>query len=193
MKAAGALLLLAAGALAGCEAASRPITIAQALDQLQKQLRDAGAINPGVADADQLAAAARGEQCAAMSADPEVPLLAKDITVTLSGSFTATGGFSVGNAALGTGLTTSATRGQTQQLTLPLTFVALTNIPDAIEADQLATITASMPAGQRRAAASAARRSRDALAARIDALVQSWTPALCAAQDRTRTSGGGGS
>ena len=173
------LLLLAAGTLAGCAAASRPITIAQALDQLQKQLRDAGAINPGVADASLLEAAARGEQCAAMSADPEVPLLAKDITVTLSGSFTATGGFTVGNAALGSGLTTSATRGQTQELTLPLTFVALTNLADAIEADRLATISASMPAAQRRSAASDARRSRDELADRIAALVHSWTPALC--------------
>ncbi len=173
------LFLLAAAGLAGCEAASRPITIAQALDQLQKQLRNAGAINPNVADTDQLAAAARAEQCAALSADPEVPLLSKDITVTLSGSFTATGGFTVGNAALGSGLTTSATRGQTQELTLPLTFVALTNLADTIEADQLATLSASMPAAQRRTAAANARRSRNELAARIETLVQSWTPALC--------------
>lgn len=178
MNARAALLLLLAP-LAACEAASRPITIAQALDQLQGQLREAGAINPNVAGSDQLAAAARAEQCAARSADPEVPLLAKDITVTLSGSFTATGGFSVGNAVLGSGLNAGATRGQTQELTLPLTFVALTNLADAIEADQLATISASMPAAQRRQAAAAARRSRDALAARIETLVRSWTPAVC--------------
>ena len=176
-----ALILLALASLAGCEAASRPVSIGQALDQLQKQLRDAGAINPNVADPDQLAAAARAEQCAAGSADPEVPLLSKDITVTLSGSFSATGGFSVGNAVLGTGLTTNATRGQTQELALPLTFVALTNLADAIEAAQLATISTAMPAAQRRAAAATARRARDALAARIATLVQSWTPALCAA------------
>lgn len=173
--------LLALAALGGCAAASPPVTIAQALDQLQKELRDAGAINPNLARPDQLATAARAEQCAARSADPEVPLLSKDITVTLSGSFSATGGFSVGNAAIGTGLTANATRGQTQQLTLPLTFVALTNLADAIEAAQLAGIATAMPVGQRRAAAADASRARDALAARIATLVQSWTPALCPA------------
>ena len=165
--------------LGACEATSRPVTIADALDQLQKQLRDAGAINPTVADPAALAAAARNEQCAAGRADPEVPLLSKDITVTLSGSFSATGGFSVGNAALGTGLTTSATRGQTQQLTLPLTFVALSNLPDAIETAQLTAIPASMAPGERRAAIASARRGHDELSARIASLVASWTPAVC--------------
>ena len=172
-------LLLLLPLLAGCEAASRPVTIGDALDQLQKQLRDAGAISPTVADPSQFAAAARNEQCAAGNADPEVPLLSKDITVTLSGSFTATGGFSVGDAALGTGLTTSATRGQTQQLTLPLTFVALSNLPEAIEAAQLAMIPAVAPPAQRRDAIATARRKREVLSARIGPLVASWTPASC--------------
>ena len=174
-RAALAALLL----LAGCEAASRPVTVGEALDQLQKQLRDAGAINPATADPNQLAAAARAEQCAAMTADPEVPLLAHDVTVTLSGSFTATGGFTVGTAALGSGLTASASRGQTQQLTLPLTFVALSHVADAIETDRLAAIPAAMPARQRRTAIADLHGDRDALAARIDGLVRSWTPALC--------------
>jgi hypothetical protein len=172
-----ALLLL----LGGCASAtaSRTVTVGDALAELQRQLREAGAVNPATADPGQLATAARAEQCAAMSADPEVPLLAHDITVTLSGSFTATGGFSVGNAVLGSGLNASATRGQTQQLTLPLTFVALSGVADAIETGRLAAIPASLDPAGRRAAVARARDERRAVAARIDALVRDWTPALC--------------
>ena len=70
-------------------------------------------------------------------------------------------------------------RGQTQELTLPLTFVALSNLPDAIEAAQLANVSAAMTPAERRGAIAAARGKRDELSARIASLVASWTPALC--------------
>lgn len=171
---------LLAAALGGCGAggANRPITIAAALAELQAQLRAAGAVSASGGDPAAFDHAARAAQCEAGTADPEVPLLAREITVDLTGSFTAGGGFSVGDAVLGSGLSATATRGQTQSITLPLTFVALSNVPDATLAARLATL-ADLPAPERARQTEDAVARRDTLARRIDALVAGFRPELC--------------
>lgn len=157
---------------------SRPLTIAAALAELQAQLRAAGAISPMTQDPAALAASVRHAQCEAMTADPEVPLLEHELTVTLAGSFSATGGFSVGNAVLGSGLNAGVTRGQTQQLTLPLTFVALSEIPGELASLQLAPLE-TLPTAIRARETARVLADRDALAQRIAVLIAQWNPASC--------------
>jgi len=171
----GLLLLLP---LAACAQASRPVTIKTALGELQRQLQEAGAISAVGADPERFAVAVRHAQCAAGTANPEVPLLQHDLTVDLSGSFSATGGFSVGNAVLGSGTSFGLTRGQTQQLTLPLTFVALSEIPDYSAAQRLEPL-AALPKAVQAPEVRAIVRERDALRGRIDALIEGWAPGQC--------------
>ena len=174
--------------LSGCAPASAPVTINQALGELQRELAAAGAVSAVGSDPARFAGAARAAQCAAQQADPEVPLLAHDLTVDLTGSFTAAGGFTVGSSVVGASLNASGTRGQTQELVLPLSFVALSEVPTIVTAQRLAPL-AALPAADRHAETTAILRDRDGLRARVDALIAGWTPAGCGPQ---APSGGGG-
>ncbi len=174
------LRLGCAGALAlsGCAQASAPITVGQALGELQRELAAAGAVSAVGSDPARFAAAVRAAQCGAMQADPEVPLLAHDLTVDLTGSFTASGGFTVGSSVVGASLNAAATHGQTQELVLPLTFVALSEVPAIATAQRLAPL-AGLPAADRTAETRAILRDRTALRRHTDDLIASWSPAAC--------------
>ncbi len=167
--------------LAGCAAPARPITIAAALHELQGQLRAAGAISAAAAAPSAFAAAVRAAQCEARTADPEVPVLAGEITIDLTGSFTVNGGFAVGPAITGGppfGLSSSLTRGQTQQLTLPLSFAALSELPDVSAARRLALFSA-LPQAARARETRRVVAQRDALRARTRRLIAGFDPRAC--------------
>ena len=175
---AGALL----AALAGCAAPSRPVTVATALHELQRQLQAAGAVSATGAGPARFAAAARAAQCEVRAADPVVPILTHEITVGLTGSFTATGSFAVGPPATGGppfGLSGGVTRADTQALTLPLTFAALSELPDVVAA-QRATLFAGLPAASRSTAMRHLLAERDVLRTQTRALVAGYDPAQCA-------------
>ncbi len=174
-------MLLGAALPSGCARTSAPVTIAQALAELQRELGAAGAVSAVGSDPARFAAAARAAQCAGRQADPEVPLLAHDLTVDLTGSFTATGGFTVGSSVVGTSLNLGATRGQTQELVLPLSFVALSEVPAIAAAQRLAPL-ATLPPADRAAETAPILQDRDRLRMLIDGLIASWTPAVCGTQ-----------
>ncbi len=180
---AGAGAALALGALAGCAAPSRPVTVAAALHELQAQLQAAGAVSATGAGPVRFESAARAAQCEVRTANPVVPILTHEITVDLTGSFTATGGFAVGPSATGGppfGLTGGLSRGQTQAITLPLTFAALSELPDVVAA-QRATLFTALPDAARRAALRRVLAERDALRAQTRAVIAGYDPAQCGA------------
>ncbi|WP_428391404.1 hypothetical protein [Lichenicoccus sp.] len=179
MKRAGALAAL--GLLAGCAAPSRPVTIADALRTLQTQLLEAGALSARAATPAQFARAVRGAQCAANNADPEVPIIAGEITVALTGSFTSNGGFAVGPAITGGppfGLSGSFARTQGQGLTLPLSFAALSSLPDVVAQSRLALFT-ELPPHAKAAEIRRALVARDRLRLRVRGLITSFRSAQC--------------
>jgi hypothetical protein len=164
--------------MGGCARQSAPVTIAQALHAVQQQLAAAGAVSAVGSDPQRFADAARAAQCASGQADPEVPLLAHELTIDLTGSFTASGGFSVGPQPEGFGLSLSGTRTQGQELSLPLSFVALSEIPSVATAQRL-SVLAALPDADRRTETVPILADRDALRARIAGLIADWNPAAC--------------
>ena len=167
--------------LAGCTAAPPSITIAQALHALQTQLQAAGAVSATGAGPVRFAIAARAAQCEAGIANPEVPILAHEITIGLTGSFTANGGFAVGPAITGGppfGLSGSLTRGETQELTLPLSFSALSELPDVVVAQRAALLT-GLPAGERARESRRLLAERDALRRQIGTLIAHFDAKSC--------------
>ena len=177
---------LVIASLAGCAQQSRPVTVTQALQSLQRQLADAGTVSAVGSDPPRFAAAARAAQCAAGQADPEIPLLAHDLTLDLTGSFSATGGFTIGSAVVGVSLTGNATRGQTQELVLPITFVALSELPATVAGQRL-TPLAALPAADRRTETARILQDRDDLRTRIARLIADWTPQSCGDGRSTRS------
>jgi len=175
------LALMGAMLMAGCAAQSRPVTIAEALHELQSQLQAAGAVSATGAGPVRFAAAARAAQCAGGTANPEVPILLHEITIDLTGSFTANGGFAVGPAITGGppfGLSASLVRGQTQGVTLPLTFAALSELPDVVAA-QRATLFAGLPEATRTTGMSSVVAERDSLRRQTQGLIAHFDPAAC--------------
>lgn len=175
------LALVGGMLLAGCASQSRPVTIANALDALQTQLQAAGAVNAAGAGPARFAVAARSAQCEAKIANPEVPILAHEITINLTGSFTANGGFAVGPAITGGppfGLSASVARGQTQELTLPLTFASLSELPDVMAAQRV-LLFAGLPAADRTIEMRRVLAERDDLRRQTTALIAGFDLALC--------------
>ena len=167
--------------LAGCASPSRPVTIATALHELQTQLQAAGAVSTVGASPAQFAQAVRAAQCEVLLADPEVPVIEHEITIDLSGTFTASGGFAVGPAITGGppfGLSSSLTRGQTQGLTLPLTFAALSELPDVMAA-QRAVLFSGLPPAARNTEMRRVLVERNALRIRTQALIAGFDPQAC--------------
>ncbi len=174
----GLVLLLLLG---GCASASRPVTIAEALHELQDQLQAAGAVSATGAGPKRFAEAALSAQCETRTANPEVPFLAHEITIDLTGNFTATGGFAVGPAITGGppfGLSGSLARGQTQALALPLTFAALSDLPDVVAA-QRATLFTGLPPAARAAGMRRIIAERNALRAQTARLIADFDPRAC--------------
>ena len=170
--------------LAACAQQSRPVTIAQALQSLQRELGAAGTVSAVGSDPGRFAAAAHAAQCAARQPDPEIPLLAHDLTLDLTGSFSASGGFTIGSSVVGAALTGTATRGQTQELVLPITFVALSELPAAVAGQRLAPL-AGLPEADRRAEVARILEERDGLRLRIAGLIAGWTPQSCKDADNS--------
>ena len=167
--------------LAGCASQSRPVTIAAALDELQDQLQAAGAVSVVGAGPIRFAQAARDAQCRARAANPELPILTHDITINLSGSFTATGGFALGPAITGGppfGISSSLARAQTQELTLPLTFAALSELPDVAAAQRIALYT-GLPAEPRNTGIRRVLAERDTLRRQTIALISAFDVRRC--------------
>ncbi len=166
---------------AGCATQPRPVSIAEALHTLQQELQAAGAVSASGATPERFAAAARAAQCEAGNPDPELPILAHGITIDLTGSFSANGGFAIGPAATGgapLGISGSLTRGQTQALSLPLTFAALSQLPDVVAA-QRTELFSGLPPGARAAGLRRVVRERDDLRARTRSLIAGFDPRAC--------------
>nr|WP_321984039.1 hypothetical protein [uncultured Lichenicoccus sp.] len=167
--------------LAGCASQSRPVTIAVALDELQDQLQAAGAVSVVGVGPIRFAEAARAAQCKAQAANPELPILTHEITINLTGTFTATGGFALGPSITGGppfGISSSLARGQTQGLTLPLTFAALSELPDVAAAQRIALFS-GLPAKARAAGTSHALDERDALRRQTRRLILAFDLRRC--------------
>ena len=67
-----------------------------------------------------------------------------------------------------------------RSIVLPLSFVALSEVPAMVASERLAPL-AALPQRDRTAETRPILAERDALRTRIRTLIRSWTPALCGA------------
>lgn len=146
-----AIMLACIAPLGACTHAGRvQTTVPAAMAALQSSLAQAGVVSishagawtPGLAA--RFARNVRAAQCGQQAADPVVGTISGDITLQLSGNFTHGGQFTVG--ALTTtptfGLNADASRTDTQQISLPVSYVPLSSLPDVEMARQMGYETA---------------------------------------------------
>ncbi|CAM8817218.1 hypothetical protein NCW_00674 [Burkholderia pseudomallei] len=141
---------------AGCS--STPVPVSVAVATIEGDFQKVGSIG--------LSAVASGDdaekskfkdqvvrlQCYYKKSDPIVAATVKDFTLALAGTFTDTGKASVGaiTTAPAVGLEFDVAEGQTQTVTLPVTFAPLSDLPRVYFAQQvsyLTTIPSTVAAG----------------------------------------------
>lgn len=181
--------------LASCSAGSvAPVTISQAIAGVQADLTKAGVVSvSGVQDwtADQASrfdANVRALQCAQHTSDPVVAMIAGPVTMSLTGTFSQSGSFSVSAAsALPVfGLQADASRSKGQALNVPVQFVPLSALPDAEMGRQVeyAGALLSQNDGVRHDEGARILSDRDALTAHVRLLVSGYDGNSCSGDVR---------
>lgn len=124
---------------------STPVGLADALHVLQDQLQGAAPVTLGTIDTnagkEEFAKAAKQAQCADKIANPLMPVITGAISVALQGSITkASAGTLTASLTPSGAYQYTVTRGQQQQVTVPLTFVPLSGIPNFYLGQNLANL-----------------------------------------------------
>ena len=126
--------------LASCSAGSvAPVTISQAIAGVQADLTKAGVVSVSgvqswtVDQESHFDANVRALQCDQHTSDPVVAMIAGPVTMSLTGTFSQSGSFSVSAASAMPvfGLQADASRSKGQALNVPVQFVPLSALPDA--------------------------------------------------------------
>lgn len=189
----GGFLLLAITCLTGCSDQPRvATTIPQAMAGIQSSLAQSGAVAVPHAgnwtsemDA-RFTIAIRGVQCSQHTADPVLGVLAGTITGTLSIQFTASGQATVGalTSVPTVGVEASGSRSRGQMLSVPLSYAALSSLPDVEMSRQIGYETELLAQNDdaRHREADRLIADREELRGRVQAMIDSWGPGACAPQ-----------
>jgi hypothetical protein len=128
---------------------SEPISIKEGLALVERDLAETNPVvlsdvpnNPDAVGASILAA-----QCLYQVANPPVPVITGPISVALTGTFTQTPSAQIGWTATGPGaqLGFQVAKAEAQALTVPVTFIAATSLPNVYLQQQLAYLTGFDP------------------------------------------------
>ncbi|GCE82543.1 hypothetical protein [Komagataeibacter diospyri] len=184
-------MLAVAACLSGCtHDRAVQTTIPAAMAGIQSSLAQAGAVSVSHADdwtvqqSAEFARTVRAAQCAQHAADPVIGTITGDVTLQLAGSFTNGGTFSVGalTTAPTIGLVADASRTNSQQVSLPLSYAPLSSLPDVEMGRQMGYETALFGQNDsvRQGEAQRLMTDRDTLRQTIRDLIQSWDATRCA-------------
>lgn len=183
-------MIFAALLLSGCHSAP-PVatTISMAMSGVENDLMAAHVV--GVSHAadwtedqrNRFDSNTRALQCAQKTSDPLIAMVSGPVTMALSGSFTQSGQFSVGSLTTVPvfGLNAEATRGRTQQLSVPVQFISLSSLPDAEMARMVTFSEALLTQSDAVRTTEAARLTtdREALNIHVAQLIRGFQEAAC--------------
>lgn len=180
---------LSGGLLGGCSAGSpAPVTISEAISGIQMDLTKTGVVSTShvqdwtTEQATGFETNVRALQCSQHMPDPVVAMISGPVTLSLAGSFTSSGSFSVSNSGtmpvFGLQADTSHTRAQT--LNLPVQFVPLSALPEAEMAREVGYAGDLLAQSDtvRQAEGIRITGNRDALARHVRELISQF-PAFC--------------
>lgn len=185
-----AIMLACIVPLGACTHAGRvQTTVPAAMAALQSTLAQAGVVSISHAgewtsgQAARFARNVRAAQCSQQAADPVVGTISGDITLQLSGNFTHGGQFTVGalTTAPTLGLNADASRTDTQQISLPVSYAPLSSLPDVEMARQMGYETALFGQNDiiRHDEARRLIHDRETLRQAATGLIRSWQPHDC--------------
>jgi hypothetical protein len=118
-------------------------------------------------------------QCFYRRGNPIVPVLMKDFTLTLQGTFTGQGHFVVFGVPVPTGnIGISAAQALQQTLTLPISFTSVSSLPD-VYLQQKAGYVKDVPESRKGPYLDEVFQKRDVIQAKIKELIESYSEERC--------------
>lgn len=179
-------IVVLGGALTGCASEiAKPIGLDVALRGVEEDMKAASAVSlhdvlsRDAIQEDEFKRAILQAQCFYRRPNPFVPVMIKDLTLTLQGTFTGQGKFVVfGVAAPTGGIEISTAKALQQTVTLPVNFTSISSLPD-VYLQQKAGYVKDLPESEKAKYLEGVFRDRDILRNTIKELIASYSEQRC--------------
>jgi len=179
-------IVVLSGALTGCASEiAKPIGLDVALRGVEEDMKAASAVSlhdvlsRDALQEDEFKRAILQAQCFYRRPNPFVPVMIKDLTLTLQGTFTGQGKFVVfGVAAPTGGIEISTAKALQQTVTLPVNFTSISSLPD-VYLQQKAGYVKDLPELEKAKYLEGVFRDRDILRNTIKELIASYSEQRC--------------
>ena len=179
-------IVLLSGMLAGCtNAVVKPVSLDVALKGVEEDMKAASGVSMhdilsgDAAQEEEFKQAIRQEQCFYRRPNPLVPVINKDFTWTLQGTFTGQGKFLVlGIPVPAGGIEISAAKALQQTLALPVNFTSVSSLPD-VYLQQKASYVKDFPESEKATYLEEVFKERDVIRANIKELIASYSEERC--------------
>jgi hypothetical protein len=164
----------------GCSRAVQPVPLDVAIRGIAQDLRNAGVasipdvFSPKTGPENPFDHAVRSAQCFFRTPNPTVPVMVKDFSLALQGTFTAGGKFSVNGIPTPTaGVEISISGSQQQTLTIPVAFTSVANLP-YIYVGQIMSYIEKLPDTDKKEIVADLLKRRGQLTARVTELIETY-------------------
>lgn len=179
-------IVVLSGALTGCASEiAKPVGLDVALRGVEEDMKAASAVSlhdvlsRDAIQEDEFKRAILEAQCFYRRPNPFVPVMIKDLTLTLQGTFTGQGKFVVfGVAAPTGGIEISTAKALQQTVTLPVNFTSISSLPD-VYLQQKAGYVKDLPESEKAKYLEGVFRDRDILRNTIKELIASYSEQRC--------------
>ena len=179
-------IVVLSGALTGCASEiAKPIGLDVALRGVEEDMKAASAVSlhdvlsRDAIQEDEFKRAILQAQCFYRRPNPFVPVMIKDLTLTLQGTFTGQGKFVVfGVAAPTGGIEISTAKALQQTVTLPVNITSISSLPD-VYLQQKAGYVKDLPELEKAKYLEGVFRDRDILRNTIKELIASYSEQRC--------------
>jgi hypothetical protein len=181
-----AIVVVLSGTLAGCAGeVAKPVSLDVALRGVEEDMKAAGGVSlhdilsGDRAQEEEFKRAIRHEQCFYRKPNPLVPVINKDFTLTLEGTFTGQGRFLVFGVPIPAGgLELSSAKALQQTLALPVNFTTVLSLPD-VYLQQKAGYVKDFPESEKAKYLEDVLKDRDVIRARIKELIAGYSEEGC--------------
>jgi len=179
-------IVLLGGALVGCASEiAKPVGLDVALRGVEDDMKAASAVSlhdvlsRDAIQEDEFKRAIFQAQCFYRRPNPLVPVMIKDLTLTLQGTFTGQGKFIVFGVAVPTGgIEISTAKALQQTVTLPVNFTSISSLPD-VYLQQKAGYVKDFPESEKAKYLEQVFKDRDILRNTIKELIASYSEQRC--------------
>ena len=179
-------IVVLAEVLTGCASEiAKPVGLDVALRGVEEDMKAASAVSlhdilsRDAIQEDEFKKAILQAQCFYRRPNPFVPVMVKDVTLTLQGTFTGQGRFVVFGVAVPTGgLEISTAKALQQTVTLPVNFTSISSLPD-VYLQQKAGYVKDLPESEKAKYLEGVFRDRDILRNTIKELIASYSEQRC--------------